>query len=48
MYAFQLAGDPVRVVPYDLAWPELFARQARDLRDALCLAPQMLNSTNLG
>jgi GrpB-like predicted nucleotidyltransferase (UPF0157 family) len=29
------AGDPVRIVPYDPAWPPLFARLGRDLRAAL-------------
>ena len=29
------AGDPVRVVPYDPAWPHLFARLGGDLRAAL-------------
>ncbi len=29
------AGDPVWLVPYDPAWPELFARQGADLRAAL-------------
>jgi GrpB-like predicted nucleotidyltransferase (UPF0157 family) len=34
-HAFMMAGDPIRVVPYDSAWPLMFARQAADLRDAL-------------
>ena len=29
------AGDPVRIVPYDPAWPHLFARLGGDLRAAL-------------
>jgi nucleoside-diphosphate-sugar epimerase len=30
-----MAGDPIRVVPYDPAWPVMFTRQAAQLRDAL-------------
>jgi GrpB-like predicted nucleotidyltransferase (UPF0157 family) len=30
-----MARDPVRVVPYDPAWPAMFARQAAELRHAL-------------
>jgi GrpB-like predicted nucleotidyltransferase (UPF0157 family) len=30
-----MARDPIQVVPYDPAWPALFARQAAELRDAL-------------
>jgi GrpB-like predicted nucleotidyltransferase (UPF0157 family) len=30
-----MAGDPIRIVPYDLAWPAMFARQAAELRAAL-------------
>jgi GrpB-like predicted nucleotidyltransferase (UPF0157 family) len=29
------AGDPVLVVPYDTAWPELFQQLAHQLREAL-------------
>lgn len=29
------AGDPIRVVPYDPAWPQLFARLGGDVRAAL-------------
>ena len=31
------AGDPIWVIPYDPAWPDLFAPQAADLRAALGL-----------
>jgi GrpB-like predicted nucleotidyltransferase (UPF0157 family) len=31
----QMAGDPIRVVPYDPTWPAMFTRQAAELRDAL-------------
>src|ERR687884_587331 len=30
-----MAGDPIQVVPYDPAWPAMFARQAAELRNAL-------------
>src|SRR5437588_6164404 len=30
-----MVGDPIRVVPYDPAWPDMFARQAAELRGAL-------------
>jgi GrpB-like predicted nucleotidyltransferase (UPF0157 family) len=31
----EMAGDPIQVVPYDPAWPAMFARQAAELREAL-------------
>jgi GrpB-like predicted nucleotidyltransferase (UPF0157 family) len=30
-----MAGDLIRVIPYDPAWPTMFARQAAELREAL-------------
>lgn len=35
MSQFMKAGDPVRIVPYDANWPELFQRLAYQLREAL-------------
>ena len=31
----EMVAEPIRVVPYDPAWPAMFARQAAELRDAL-------------
>ena len=31
----EMAGHPIGVVPYDLAWPAMFAHQAARLRNAL-------------
>jgi GrpB-like predicted nucleotidyltransferase (UPF0157 family) len=41
-----MAGDPIRVVPYDSAWPLKFARQAAQLRDAL--GPVALRIDHIG
>ena len=30
-----MPGDPIRIVPYEPAWPAMFARQAAELRNAL-------------
>lgn len=40
------AGDPVWVIPYDPAWPGLFARQAAGLRAAL--GPAALRIDHIG
>ena len=34
-HAYMRAGDPIRVVPYDARWPQLFAQQAHALRHSL-------------